>query len=299
MVARLEAPQPAAIRVYRMMKAPDSGGAPGASKDQGERVGHLHPNLVTDGLQPVGERLRADRPLGVAHVDHTVVHLDVIGLDHGVARGPQQPGMHEVQMGQVQRVLREPSRSRLPYPAELAPGMELGIVQPRVLGHGLQGILQSDPHQPVALLAPVGNRPSPRRDPLGVGRLRRDQHTRPVRVVLPAVVGALQTPVVGHPAQRQARPPMHTQIGEASHRTAGTEQHQALAQQCHRNRRVLHPRRLGHRMPETPQRRQVHTSRHLRHHARPLSWLTSGVPYRTACRPGESPSTTTQCSCNV
>ena len=230
-------------------------------------------SVVVDLVEP--DRERHEQPvLGPA------VHGGVLALDRRLAGGPRlHPHALEPQFGTL------PPHGMIGHlgmlPAREDPVVEPGEVRevhvvlhpacgravPVVRGDGgdvevLAGgldergqrvvrLVEADPHQAVAFLAAEPGEPGPAGD--RGAEPRRDPGAGAVGPVRPAVVRAPEFVALDR-AQRERRAPVHAQILEAADRPREPDQDELLVEQRDGHGSIGDVGRVGHRVPEPPQR---------------------------------------------
>ena len=190
----------------------------------------------------------------VVGVGHAVVgDRHVVGLDEGPVGEFGEPGVHEVEVGEVDDVLGHPARGGLPAPCPHEEHTPVGVV-PVIVGPWLQvghRLFESHPDRVVLLLHVMGAHPGLAGDD-AAGPERGDEAHRAGAVVLPSVVGAHQVSV-SDAAGRQSRAPVHALVAQSHEPLGVAVQHDVLAQQAHLLRLGRDFARHGDRMPVVPQ----------------------------------------------
>ena len=177
----------------------------------------------------------------------------VVALYLGLVPGAEDVLVHEREVGEVHEVLQAPGRAggpvvagrREPSHGRVVPLRYARRVAPRVVG-------QADPDHAGTLTALVADQPQLEHPvELGAGR---DRHQAALHVVGPAVVGAVDAPVLD-PSQRRRGALVAAHVHEGSDPAVVADDQDALPQQptgCHL---VLgHVFGVGDRMPEVPHR---------------------------------------------
>ena len=140
------------------------------------------------------------------------VRLDLVLLHDRPLRIAEQARMDEREMAEVGEVLHLARGVAAPLVRAAEDGAPLVRLELRHLGQRPARLLESDPDDPVALLAAEPLRARLARDPRRVLELR-DQRAGAVRPVAPAVVGADDLVALDR-AERERGPAVDAEVGE-------------------------------------------------------------------------------------
>ncbi len=189
-----------------------------------------------------------------AEVVVELLHRDL--RDDRVLRDAERADVHVREVRDVHEVVGHPRRRRPPH---LDPGVDPAVrrvVLGSDLGDAGHGVVEAQPHEPIALHGVDGSQVTAWRDRDALGR-RRDAHAPTFGAERPAVVAALEA-AVHEMAVRERRLAVRAAIGRGDQRAAGSApDHDVVAEQADGERGVIDVGHLGDDVPETAQRWSV------------------------------------------